>query len=228
MEMERVTVPRDWCHWERVPRATGMMVGVQFTTRHRTHTQAHRHRFELHVFDVRRKTGVSMQWRGGVAGQRCDRHPHRHSLHHLLCTLPDFWIPAQVSTPFHLFLPKQQRESSLIFPVFEAFFAVKGLRAAGLYQETEQDTMASRTEWSTCEWILRCRYKHKCVSSITVIHPIPHSSLRLFRMIPSQIPELILIFSLCCCARRSVHHSVRWSSSTRQVHRAKALANTGP
>lgn len=47
------------------------------------------------------------------------------------------------------------------------------------------------------------------------------------------VPELILIFSLCCCAnlpmfRRSVHHSVRWSSSTLQVHRAKALANTGP
>lgn len=47
--------------------------------------------------------------------------------------------------------------------VFEAFFAVKGLRAAGLYQETERDPMASRTEGSTCQWSPRCRYKHKCV-----------------------------------------------------------------
>lgn len=45
-------------------------------------------------------------------------------------------------------------------------------------------------------------------------------------------PDLILVFSLCCInlpiCRRSVHRSVRWSSSTHWVYQARALANTGP
>lgn len=54
--------------------------------------------FDLRVFDVSREEGVSVwRGRGGVPGQRGHRHPHRHSLHHLLCPLPGVWVPPQVS-----------------------------------------------------------------------------------------------------------------------------------
>lgn len=47
-------------------------------------------------FVSRRRPPVSVQGRRGLAGQHCHRHPYRHRLHHLLCSLPHVWIPSQV------------------------------------------------------------------------------------------------------------------------------------
>lgn len=136
-------------------------------------SQTHRCCFELHVFDVRRKTGVSMQWRGGVAGQRRHRHPHWHSLHHLLRTLPGFWIPAQVSTPFHLFSPKQLRESILIFQCFWSLFCSKGSQGSwSVPRNGAGHDVKDRVKHLRVEPSLQVQLRW----FETVIHLIPHSS----------------------------------------------------
>lgn len=175
MEMERVTVPRDWCHWERVPQATGMMVG-QLSWSHRVwfRNQDYNTSAKTH----HKPTDLALIWMLLMSGEKraCQCSDEEASLGSVVigihigtaciifCVLflvfgyRHRW--ARLFTSFHL---NSYVNPSWYSNVFEAFFAVKGLRAAGLYQETEQDTMASRTEWSTCEWSPRCRYRHKCV-----------------------------------------------------------------
>lgn len=171
MEMEKVTVPRGWCHWERVPQATGMMVGklsgsVQCRNQdYNVPSKTHHKPTALNCMSLMSgekracQCGDEEASLGSVIigihiGTACIIFcvlflvfGYRHRWAHLLnsCHLNNYVNPCWYS---HM---------------FEAFFAVKGLRAAGLYQETEQDTMASRTEQSTCEWSPHCRYKHKCV-----------------------------------------------------------------
>lgn len=68
MGMEKATVPRDWYHWKRTPRATGAMVSgavvMAAEIRIRTHRNTDatcRYFFDPRVYDVRREEGVSVQ-----------------------------------------------------------------------------------------------------------------------------------------------------------------------
>lgn len=125
-----------------------------------------------------------MQRGGGVAGQRRHRHPHWHSLHHLLCALPGFWIPAQVSTPFHLLSPEQLRESILIFRCLWSLFCSKGSQGSWSVPRNGagHDGGKDRGKHLRVEPPLQVQWRWFEIA----IHLIPHSSLRLFRMIPSQ------------------------------------------
>lgn len=104
---------------------------------------------------------------------------------------------AHLFTSYH---PNSYVNPSWYSDVFEAFSAVKGLRAAGLYQETEQDTMAARTEGSTCEWSPRCRYSGDDLKSRSTwfhTHPYgcsewshPRADSDLLSLFPSHVQEV--------------------------------------
>lgn len=240
MEMEKVTVPRDWCHWERVPGATWMMVS-ELSWRQRGQFTNQDYDFSCKTHQIQILLWPACLWCHEKKGHVGAVRRRRWAASSLASTLAQpasssvcsSWCLGTVTgelcllASFYLNMSDSHVNPGWRSNVFEASFAVKGLRAVGLSQEREQDTTASRMEQSTRERSLHSRYEHQCVNPdewwVQVVSCAHVNS--------ALSPDLILVFSLCCINlpifRRSVRRSVRWSSRTRQVHQARALANAG-